>query len=136
MGTMIFKVFEDYFSVASEAVLEMQRQIGENVFSEDGIMQKGLIIRHLVLPGNVSQAMRVMDWVKENLPEGTVLSLMSQYTPCGKASEYPTINRKLSEREYDMVLDYADKLGLENVFIQETGSSSTDFIPAFDLSGV
>ncbi len=61
---------------------------------------------------------------------------MSQYTPCGKASDYPTINRKLSEREYDMVLDYAEKLGFENVFIQEIDSSSTDFIPAFDLSGV
>lgn len=127
---------ENYFSVASEAVLEMQRQVGENVFNENGIMQKGIIIRHLVLPGNVSQAMKVMDWVKANLPEDTVLSLMSQYTPCGKASEYPTINRKLSEREYDMVLDYAQKLGFENVFIQEIESSSTDFIPAFDLSGV
>ncbi|MBR0349231.1 MAG: radical SAM protein [Clostridia bacterium] len=127
---------EDYFTVASEAVLEMQRQVGENVFDEDGIMQKGIIIRHLVLPCNVSQAMRMLDWVKENLPIDTVLSLMSQYTPCGKASEYPTINRKLGEREYGMVLDYAEKLGFENVFIQEIDSSSTDFIPDFDLSGV
>lgn len=127
---------EDYFAVASEAVLEMRRQVGENVFDEDGIMQRGIIIRHLVLPGNVSQAMRMMDWVKENLPEDAVLSLMSQYTPCGKASDYPTINRKLSEREYGMVLDYAEKLGFENVFIQEIDSSSTDFIPDFDLSGV
>lgn len=127
---------ENYFSVASEAVLEMQRQIGENIFDENGIMQKGLIIRHLVLPGNVSQAMRVMDWIKANLPEDTVLSLMSQYTPCGKASEYPTINRKLSIREYDMVIDYAEKLGFENAFIQEIDSSSTEFIPEFDLRGI
>ncbi len=127
---------EDYFSVASKAVLEMQRQVGENVFDENGIMHKGLIIRHLVLPGNISQAMKVMDWVKSNLTENTILSLMSQYTPCGKASEYPTINRRLSEREYNIVLDHAEKLGFENVFIQETDSSSTDFIPAFDLSGV
>ncbi len=127
---------ENYFSVASEAVLEMQRQVGGNVFDENGIMQKGLIIRHLVLPGNVSQAMRVMDWIKANLPANTVLSLMSQYTPCGKASEYPTINRKLSVREYDMVLDYAKKLGFENAFIQEIDSSSTEFIPEFDLRGI
>lgn len=127
---------ENYFSVASEAVLEMQRQIGENIFDENGIMQKGVIIRHLVLPGNVSQAMRVMDWIKANLPEDTVLSLMSQYTPCGKASEYPTINRKLSIREYDMVIDYAEKLGFENAFIQEIDSSSTEFIPEFDLRGI
>lgn len=126
---------EDYFSVASDAVLEMHRQIKENVFDADGIMQKGLIIRHLVLPGNISQAIGVMDWVKANLPEDTIISLMSQYTPCGKADEYPTINRRLSEREYDLVLNHAEKLDLENVFIQEPESSSTDFIPPFDMSG-
>ena len=127
---------ENYFSVASQAVLEMQSQVGENVFDENGIMKRGLIIRHLVLPGNVSQAFRVMDWVKENLPEDTILSLMSQYTPCGKACEYPTINRRLSEREYDLVLDYAEKLDFENGFIQEIESSSKDFIPDFDLTGI
>lgn len=127
---------EDYFSVASKAVLEMQSQVKENIFDENGIMQKGLIIRHLVLPGNVSQAIKVMDWVKSNLPDDTIISLMSQYTPCGKAGEYPTINRKLSEREYDIVLNHAEKLDFENVFIQERDSSSTDFIPDFNLSGI
>ena len=127
---------KNYFDTATSAVLEMQKQVGGNTFDENGIMQKGLIVRHLVLPGNVSQAFRVMDWVKENLPEDTILSLMSQYTPCGNASEYPTINRKLSEREYNLVLDYAEKLGFENAFIQEPESSSTEFIPAFDLSGI
>ncbi len=127
---------EDYFSVASDAVLEMQRQVKENVFDEDGMLQKGLIIRHLVLPGNISQAMKMIDWVKINLPENTILSLMSQYTPCGLASEYPTINRKLSEKEYDMVLSHAEKSGPENVFIQELDASSAEFIPDFDLSGV
>ena len=127
---------ENYFSVASEAVLEMQRQVGGNAFDENGIMQKGIIIRHLVLPGNISQAFKVMDWVKENLPEDTILSLMSQYTPCGKACEFPTINRRISEREYDMVLDYAEKLELENAFIQEIESSSEDFIPDFNLTGI
>lgn len=127
---------EDYFSVASKAALEMQRQTEKNVFDADGIMQKGLIIRHLVLPGNISQAIGVLDWVKANLPEDTVVSLMSQYTPCGKAGEYPTINRRLSEREYDIVLNHAEKTGLENIFIQEPEASSTEYIPPFDLSGV
>ncbi len=127
---------EDYFLLASKAVLEMQRQVGDNVFDEYGIMQRGLIVRHLVLPGNISQAMKVMDWIKINLPENTILSLMGQYTPCGRANEYPTINRRLSEKEYDMVLSHAEKTGLENVYIQELDSSSTDFIPDFDLSGV
>ena len=126
----------DYFQVASQAVLEMQRQVGENVFDSDGMMQKGIIIRHLVLPGNISQAKGIMDWVKANLPEDTIISLMSQYTPCGRAEEYPVINRRISEREYNLVLEHAEKLGLENVFIQELDSSTTDFIPPFDFSGV
>lgn len=114
----------------------MQRQTEKNVFDADGIMQRGLIIRHLVLPGNISQAIGVLDWVKANLPEDTVVSLMSQYTPCGKAGEYPTINRRLSEREYDIVLNHAEKTGLENIFIQEPEASSEEYIPPFDLSGV
>lgn len=127
---------EDYFDIASKATLEMLRQTGEAVFDDEGIMQKGIIVRHLVLPGNISQAMRVLDWVKENLPQNTVISIMSQYTPCGDLSQYPTINRRLGEREYNMVLEYADKLGLENAYIQELDSSTTEYIPDFDLSGV
>lgn len=127
---------EDYFDIASKATLEMLRQTGEAVFDGEGIMQKGIIVRHLVLPGNISQAMRVLDWVKENLPQNTVISIMSQYTPCGDLSQYPTINRRLGEREYNMVLEYADKLGLENAYIQELDSSTTEYIPDFDLSGV
>jgi len=126
----------DYFEVASAAALEMFRQTGEAVFDDEGIMQKGIIIRHLVLPGNISQAMKTLDWVSANLPESTVVSIMSQYTPCGDLSEYPTINRRLSEREYDTVLEYADKLGLENAYIQELDSSAEEYIPPFDLNGV
>ncbi|HCT16179.1 MAG TPA: radical SAM protein [Ruminococcaceae bacterium] len=125
----------DYFDVCSAAVREMKRQQGTDVF-ENGLMKKGLIIRHLVLPGNVSQAMRTLDWIKDNLPIDTVISLMGQYMPCAKAAEYPTINRKLSEKEYNIVLDYAEKLGFENVYIQELDSSSEEFVPDFDLSGV
>lgn len=125
----------DYFDVCSAAVREMKRQQGTDVF-ENGLMKKGLIIRHLVLPGNVSQAMRTLDWIKDNLPIDTVISLMGQYIPCAKAAEYPTINRKLSEREYNLVLEYAEKLGFENVYIQELDSSSEKFVPDFDLSGV
>lgn len=127
---------EDYFEVASAAALEMLRQTGEAEFDDDGIMQKGVIVRHLVLPGNISQAMRVLDWVSANMPADTVISIMSQYTPCGDLSDYPTVNRRLSEREYDMVLEYADRLGLENAYIQELNSSAEEFIPPFDLSGV
>lgn len=126
---------ENYFEAASKAILEMYRQQPEDIF-EDSLMKKGLIIRHLVLPGNVSQAFKVLEWVKDNLPSDTVLSLMGQYLPCGKAEDYPVINRRLSEREYNMVLDRAEMLGFENVYIQELSSASQEYIPPFDLSGI
>lgn len=127
---------EDYFEVASKAVLEMSRQVGKCEYDVDSMMQKGLIVRHLVLPGNVSQALKILDWIEANLPKDTVISIMSQYTPCGLANEYPTINRRLSRREYDMVTEHALDLGLENTYVQETDSSKEEYIPPFDLSGV
>ncbi|MGN0548314.1 MAG: radical SAM protein [Acutalibacteraceae bacterium] len=125
----------DYFEVCSAAVKEMRRQQEKDVF-QNGLMKKGMIIRHLVLPGNVSQGMKMLDWVKDNLSTDTYISLMGQYMPCAKAGEYPVINRKISQREYDIVLSHAEKLGFENVFIQELDSSSEEFVPDFDLSGV
>ena len=126
---------ENYFEVCSKAVLEMRRQQPEDII-ENGLMKKGMIIRHLVLPGNISQGMKMLDWVDENLSNQTIISLMGQYMPCAKAADYPTINRKISKREYDTVILHAEKLGFENVYIQELDSSSQEYIPDFDLTGV
>lgn len=126
---------ENYFEACSKAVLEMRRQQPEDIF-ENGLMKKGMIIRHLVLPGNISQGMKMLDWVDENLSNQTIISLMGQYMPCAKAADYPTINRKISKREYDTVILHAEKLGFENVYIQELDSSSQEYIPDFDLTGV
>lgn len=126
---------ENYFEVASKAVLEMRRQQPEDIF-EDGILKKGLIIRHLVLPGNISQGIKALEWINGNLSSNTIISLMGQYMPCARASEYPTINRKINHREYETVLSKAEMLGFENVYIQELDSSSEEFIPDFDLQGV
>ena len=126
---------ENYFEAASKAVLEMRRQQPEDII-ENGLMKKGMIIRHLVLPGNISQGIKMLDWVNDNLSNDTIISLMGQYMPCGKASEYPTINRKISRREYETVLSHAEMLGFENVYIQELDSSSDEFIPDFNLQGV
>ncbi len=126
---------ENYFEVCSKAVLEMRRQQPEDIF-ENGLMKKGMIIRHLVLPGNISQGMKMLDWVDENLSNQTIISLMGQYMPCAKAADYPTINRKISKREYDTVILHAEKLGFDNVYIQELDSSSQEYIPDFDLTGV
>ncbi len=125
---------ENYFEKASKAVLEMQRQVGKSVI-KDGIMQKGMIIRHLVLPKNTDQSMKILRWIKDNLPIDTYISLMSQYVPYVK-TEYKELNRRIVTAEYQKVIDEFERLGFENGFMQERSSAQTDFIPKFDLSGV
>lgn len=125
---------ENYFEKASKAVVEMQRQVGKSVI-KDGIMQKGLIIRHLVLPKNTDQSIKILRWIKDNLPIDTYISLMSQYVPYVK-TEYKELNRRIVTAEYQKVIDEFVRLGFENGFMQERSSAQTDFIPKFDLSGV
>lgn len=125
---------ENYFEKASKAVVEMQRQVGKSVI-KDGIMQKGMIIRHLVLPKNTDQSIKILRWIKDNLPIDTYISLMSQYVPYVK-TEYKELNRRIVTAEYQKVIDEFERLGFENGFMQERSSAQTDFIPKFDLSGV
>ena len=125
---------ENYFEKASKAVLEMQRQVGKSVI-KDGIMQKGMIIRHLVLPKNTDQSIKILRWIKDNLPIDTYISLMSQYVPYVK-TEYKELNRRIVTAEYQKVIAEFERLEFENGFMQERSSAQTDFIPKFDLSGV
>lgn len=125
----------DYFSRASEAVLEMHRQTGSVVF-EGALLKKGLIVRHLVLPKGRGDSKQILRWLKEHLPAGAFrLSLMSQYTPFYRSGEFPEINRRISTFEYHDVLDYACSLGLEG-YMQEKSSAREEYTPSFDLTGV
>ncbi|MDO4379355.1 MAG: radical SAM protein [Clostridia bacterium] len=127
---------EDYFENASKAILEMRRQQPEDIFDENGLMKKGLIIRHLILPKNTNQSKLILDWIKENLGTETYISLMAQYTSCGEIENTPELQRRITEREYEKVLSYCEELGFKNVFVQELDSAKKDFIPDFDLTGV
>ena len=127
----------DYFAQASQAVSAMISQTGSPVFDEDGIMQKGVIIRHMVLPGSRKDSISILHWIRENLPEeGFLLSLLSQYTPFYKSCEYPQINRRLTTYEYDKVLEEAISLGLTRGFMQEKSSAKEEYTPPFDLEGL
>lgn len=126
----------NYPAVAAAAIREMVRQVGPCVFDENGLLKKGVIIRHLVLPGQAEGAKQVMDWVAREFPKGTVLfSLMSQYTPYGRADQFPEIDRKLRRGEIRAVQDYMDVLGLDG-FTQERTSAKREYTPPFDLSGL
>ncbi len=127
----------DYFRVASAAIREMYRQTGDYELDSDGLAQKGVIIRHLLLPGQVDNAKRVIDWVAANFKPGQILfSLMRQYVPCGQAALYPEINRTVTNAEYMEVERYLFASGIEDGFLQERMSASKTFIPVFDASGV
>lgn len=127
---------EDYFEYASKALIEMKRQCSENIYDSNGIMKKGMIVRHLVLPKNTNQSIEVLKWIAENLGVDTAISIMSQYTPYGKTDNYPELQRKITQREYDKVLSFALSLGFENIFTQESDSANTAFIPDFNLTGI
>lgn len=123
----------DYFEKASAALLEMRRQV-EDKFDGD-IMKSGMIIRHLILPQNTNSSIAVLDFIKSNFPI-TFVSLMAQYTPCGDLSEFPEINRKITKREYEKVVNYAFDNSFDKLFIQELSSADKSFIPKFDFTGV
>lgn len=125
----------DYPEVAKNALAEIKRQVQGYAFDSRGVMQKGVIVRHLVLPQNTNSALRIIDYIAENYSD-TYLSIMAQYVPCSNLENYPEINRKITEREYNKVVDYALQTGLENVFIQQTESAGKEFIPPFDFTGI
>ncbi len=130
-----YSTVRDYPEVVKAAISEMCRQIPDDEFDDRGMMKKGVIIRHLVLPSNTNQSLKILDFLKENYSE-RYISLMAQYTPCGKLDNCPEINRRITKREYNKVADNAVSLGLEKVFIQKLSSSDKKFIPPFDFSGI
>lgn len=124
---------DNYFEIATTAIQEMQKQVGIPVFNENGIIQKGVIIRHLVLPNHIQNSKHILKWIKENMPEGTYVSVMAQYFPTYKAKEDRLLNRKLSKNEYKEIENYLYTLELENGYIQELGEHEEEYVPDFNM---
>lgn len=126
---------ENYPEIVKIALGEMVRQCGDAEFDERGMMQKGVIIRHLLLPGYVENAKEVVRYVYNTYGDRVFLSLMNQYTPLPHVEAYPEINRRVTAEEYDELVDFAIEIGIENGFIQEGETAEESFIPAFDNEG-
>ncbi len=125
----------DYPEVCKKALLEAYRQQPDCTFDVNGVMQKGVIVRHLLLPAATNDAIGIFEWIRQNTPNA-YFSLMSQYVPMGKAVDMPIINRKITDREYNKVVDYIISSGFENCYIQEKSSADKKFIPNFDFTGI
>jgi putative pyruvate formate lyase activating enzyme len=125
----------DYFSFASQSIKEMYFQVGEPVFSQAGILQKGVIIRHLILPSCIHDPKKIIDFVSETFGSSVLFSLMNQYTPFHNSAKFPELQKPLDPQTYAELITYAEEKGLK-LYTQAAGTDSESFIPPFDLTGV
>lgn len=133
---LAFSKAPNYFETATNAIMEMYRQVGNCEFDDNGIMTKGIIIRHLILPNHLENTKKIIDWVKDNFNDGEVLfSLMSQFTP-NKTCQIPELSRRLTQEEYNEIEEYLFNSGIEDGFMQELSSAKEEYIPPFNLEGV
>lgn len=123
---------KNYFENAIAAIKEMYNQVGSPVLDENGMIKKGLIIRHLVLPSNIQNSKDVLKWINDNMDKNVFVSVMAQYFPTHKAKDFPEINRKLTMEEYKEIEDYLYSLDLDNGYIQELGEHEEEYVPDFE----
>ena len=129
----------DYAEVAKATIAEMVRQTGKAVFvngDEDNLILRGTIVRHLTLPGCMEDSMQILKYLHETYGDTIYISIMNQFTPLSNLEKYPELNRKITDEEYEALVDYAIEIGIENGFIQEGDTAEESFIPAFDCEGV
>lgn len=125
---------KNYSSIVKESILEMYKQVGAPVLDDDGIIKRGLVIRHLILPNNVENSKGVIKWINNNIGKDVYLSIMAQYFPTHKAHNFQELNRKINKDEYKKIEDYLYGLDIENGYIQELGEHEEEYVPNFDLS--
>ena len=128
-----YSKIDNYFEIATKAIQEMIRQVGIPELNKKGIMQKGVMIRHLVLPSYIENSKKVLKWIKDNLDDKIYVSIMAQYFPTYKAKEYEKINRKLTKEEWKEIENYIEKLEIENGYMQELGEHEEEYVPKWDI---
>ena len=123
----------NYFEIATQAIKEMYRQVGAPVLDEKGVMKKGLMIRHLILPNEVENSKKILSWIKANMDNNVYISIMAQYFPTYKAKEIEKLSRKITQEEYNEVEEYLYNLDLENGYIQELGEHEEEYVPKWEF---
>ena len=128
-----YSKIDNYFEIATNAIKEMIRQVGDIKINKKGIIEKGVIIRHLVLPNNIENSKNVIKWIKENIPKEVYVSIMAQYFPTYKAKEIQEINRKLTQKEWEEIENYIEEINIENGYIQDLGEHEEEYVPKWNL---
>lgn len=125
---------QNYFEIATKTIKEMERQVGKPEFDENGMIKKGLIVRHLIMPNNINNSKRVLEWFKNNMEPGIYISIMTQYFPTYKANEYEEINRKITKEEYDEIEEYIQELEIEYGYMQDfTDENEEKYVPKWEF---
>ena len=128
-----YSKIDNYFEIATNAIKEMVRQVGTPKFNKDGIITKGVIIRHLILPNEIENSKKVLKWIRQNLPKDICISVMAQYFPTNEAKNISKLNRKITKEELEEIEEYIEYLGFENGYIQELGENEEEYVPKFDI---
>lgn len=128
-----YSKINNYFEIATKAIQEMVRQVGEPELNQEGVIQKGVMVRHLVLPNHIENSKKVLKWLRENLPKKIYVSVMAQYFPTYQAKNVENLNRKLTKEEWKEIESYIEKLGIENGYIQELGEHEEEYVPKWLL---
>lgn len=126
---------KDYFEIATKALAEMYRQVGAIKLS-NGLLKKGMIVRHLALPGQTKDSKKILRYLHETFGDNIYISIMNQYTPLKQVAHHPLLSRKLTDDEYKKIITFAEKIGINNAFIQEGDVAAESFIPSFDYEGL
>ena len=129
-----YSKIDNYFEIATSAIKEMRLQVGKNEYDENGMIQKGIIIRHLILPNHTENTKQVLKWVKENMPKDITVSVMAQYFPTYKAKNIKDLNRGITKNEYKKIENFLYNLDIENGYIQERGNQEEIYVPKWEIN--
>ena len=130
---MKYSKIKNYFEIATKAIQEMYRQVGSPKLDKRGMIKKGVMIRHLVLPNNIENSKNILKWIKENIDEDVYVDIMAQYFPTYKAKENNELNRKLTKEEYQEIENYVYQLDIKNGYMQELGEHEEEYVPKWDI---
>ncbi len=128
-----YSKIDNYFEIATKAIQEMYRQVGSPVLDERGMIRKGLMIRHLVLPNYIENSKKVLKWIKENIDKNVYIDIMAQYFPTYQAKNDSKLNRKLTKEEYQEIEEYVYQLDIKNGYMQELGEHEEEYVPKWDI---